>query len=336
MAAPMPPDDVSALMTRVELERSQYKVFDGRSSGKLESGVPSSAAVSPVATMRSREYAPQPEHLSLGSDVARPRWNVLNSLLGKKDEETRSTDAEALLVPMLTFSAGSGGVGKSTILSAVARILSAMGESLFLVYSDAQRSLPLHFGGQQVVPGRIRTLVPPGRDFGHLHLYAHAQDGTEANREVGCWLPRQVNALASEVGRVLCEVSNSEFPERQVLAMASINLRVLVPDISSVLTVNRDLDELEGENQPFYLLNKYDSSVAFHRDVRERLDQALGERLLPFAIRRTDQIAEALASGLTVMDYAPTAPVVEDFKLLAQWLRNSMQRNEVEPAQRIL
>jgi cellulose biosynthesis protein BcsQ len=103
-----------------------------------------------------------------------------------------------------------------------------------------------------------------------------------------------------------------------------------------VLSVNRDLDAMEGGNQPFYLLNKFDASVAFHRDVRDRLSSALGERLLPFTIRRSDQVAEALASGLTVMDYAPNAPVVEDFKLLAQWLRNSMQRNEVESTRRIL
>ena len=336
MAAPMPPDDVSALLTHVELDRSQYKVFGGRSSGKPESGVATSATISPVARMRPRDAVPAPEYPSQNRDVARPRWSVLNSLLGNKNEENASQNTEALLVPMLTLSGGSGGVGKTTILSSLARVLSAMGESIFLVYSEAQRTMPLHFGGQQVVPGRVRTLVPPAHDYGHLHLYAHAQDGTEANREVGRWLPQQVNALASEVGRVLCEVSNSEFSERQTLAMGSINLRILVPDINSVLSVNRDLDAMEGGNQPFYLLNKFDASVAFHRDVRDRLSSALGERLLPFTIRRSDQVAEALASGLTVMDYAPNAPVVEDFKLLAQWLRNSMQRNEVESTRRIL
>jgi cellulose biosynthesis protein BcsQ len=106
-----------------------------------------------------------------------------------------------------------------------------------------------------------------------------------------------------------------------------------------VLSVNRDLAESDREpdSQPtFYLLNKYDATVPFHKDVRERLRIVLGERLLPFAIRRTDQIPEALAAAVTVVDYAPNAPVVEDFKLLAQWLRNSMQRNEIEPQRHIL
>jgi cellulose biosynthesis protein BcsQ len=259
----------------------------------------------------------------------------LNSLLSAGPKDQFEAIPEALLIPMLTFSAGSGGVGKTTILSTVARVLSGMGESIFLVYSDSQRSLPLHFGGQQVIPGRVRTFVPPARDFGPLHLYARSEDQSGIGEEVGCWLPRQVNALVSEVGRVLCETTSPDLPERQMFDLASINLRVLVPDINSVLAVNRDLagsDSTRDSLPTYYLLNKYDSAVPFHKDVRERLRGVLGERLLPFAIRRTDQIPEALAAGVTVVDYAPHAPVVEDFKLLGQWLRNSMQRNEIVSA----
>ena len=129
MAAPMPPDDVSALMTRVELDRSQYKVFDRRPGPQLESGAPSHPAVQPVARIRSRvrpaAVAGSSAHLQ---EVAHPRWNVLNSLLSVENDDPASSAPEALLVPMLTFSAGPGGVGKTTILSSLARILSGMGE----------------------------------------------------------------------------------------------------------------------------------------------------------------------------------------------------------------
>jgi len=56
---------------------------------------------------------------------------------------------------------------------------------------------------------------------------------------------------------------------------------------------------------------------------------------LPFAIRRTDQPSKALAAGVTIMNYAPT-PLVGDFKLLAEWLRNSTHRNEIEAARRLI
>jgi cellulose biosynthesis protein BcsQ len=263
---------------------------------------------------------------------------MLNSLLAVDQKDEIAAKPEALQVPMITFSAGAGGVGKTTILTSLARILSGIGESIFLVYSDSQRTLPLHFGVKQLEPGRVRTLIPPMRDLGHLHLYSHAPDENGMLEEVGSWLPGQVNALASEVGQVLCEITSEDMSERETLDLTSINLRVIVPDINSVLTVNRDLaasDDDPDSRPTFYLLNKFDATVPFHKDVRERLSTVLGERLLPFVIRRTDLIPEALAAGSTVVDYATDAPVVEDFKLLAQWLRNSMQRKEVAPIRSI-
>jgi cellulose biosynthesis protein BcsQ len=340
MAAAAPPDDVSALMKRVELDRSQYKVFDGRQGSQIESGAASPRAAHSSVRIPFRVPTPAADSPAQIQETSRPRWNLLNSLLATENDDSVGAQPEALLVPMLSFSAGSGGVGKTTILSTVARVLSGMGESVFLVYSDSQHSLPLHFGGQKVVPGRVRTFIPPARESGQLHLYARPQEESGISEEVGCWLPREVNALASEVGRVLCEVTNSEIPESEVLDLSLINLRVLVPDISSVLAVNRDLAELDrgqdsNSHLTYYLLNQYDSAVPFHKDVRERLRMVLGDRLLPFTIRRTDQIPEALAAGVTVVDYAPNAPVVEDFKLMAQWIRNSMMSNQIEPVRRV-
>lgn len=333
----VPPDDISALLSRVELDRSQYKVFERRLGGQNDAGVFPRLAIHTAAKTHTRVNSPAADSAAHVSQASHPRWNVLNSLISV-EHTAHATATEELLIPMLTFSADSGGVGKTTILTTLASILSSMGESIFLAFSDSQCTLPMHFGGQQVVSGRIRTLIPPKRDFGELHLYACSQEECGSDQNVD-WLPRQVNPLVAEVGRVLCEITNSEMPQRQTRELGTINLRVLVPDISSVLAVTRDLAALENEpdsERSFYLLNKFDSSVPFHRDLRDRLSAVLGERLLPFAIRRTDQLAEALAAGVTIMDYAPEAPVLGDFKLLAEWLRNSMHRNEIEPARRLI
>jgi cellulose biosynthesis protein BcsQ len=349
MAAIMPPDDISTLMTRVHLDRSQYKVFEGRRSTAIDSGAPPRAAFQPVAKMEPRTHVPAAKSPSCIQECARQentrqepprhRWNVLNSLLGVGRKDEIAARPEALQVPMITFSAAAGGVGKTSILSTLARILCGMGESIFLIYSDSQRTLPLHFGGKQVVPGRVRTLIPPTRDLGQLHLYSRPQDENGMAEEVDSWLPREVNALVSEVGRVLGEITNQDMSEQQTLGLASINLRIIVPDINSVLTVTRELAEVDDDPDvppTFYLLNKYDPTVAFHKDVRERLEMVLGERLLPFSIRRTDLIPEALAAGSTVVDYAPDAPVVEDFKKLARWVREAKVRNEIAPVRSIV
>ena len=65
------------------------------------------------------------------------------------------------------------------------------------------------------------------------------------------------------------------------------------------------------------MLNQFDPSLPLHLDVREVLREQLGERLLPFALRRTPAVSEALAEGMTVVDYAPASTVAEDFVALA-------------------
>jgi hypothetical protein len=60
-----------------------------------------------------------------------------------------------------------------------------------------------------------------------------------------------------------------------------------------------------------YLLNQFDASSPLHLDVREMLQQQLGDRLLPFVLRRSSAVSEALAEGMTVIDYAPDSPVAK-------------------------
>jgi cellulose biosynthesis protein BcsQ len=62
--------------------------------------------------------------------------------------------------------------------------------------------------------------------------------------------------------------------------------------------------------------------LPLHLDVREVLREQLGERLLSVALRRTPAMSEALAEGMTVMDYAPGSPLAEDFTTLAGWVKS--------------
>jgi cellulose biosynthesis protein BcsQ len=73
---------------------------------------------------------------------------------------------------------------------------------------------------------------------------------------------------------------------------------------------------------PYYVLNQFDHSLPLHLDVREVLREQLGDRLLPFALRRAPAMSEALAEGMTVMDYAPNSTVAEDYGSLAGWVKS--------------
>ena len=56
------------------------------------------------------------------------------------------------------------------------------------------------------------------------------------------------------------------------------------------------------------------------RDVKASLERQLGDRLLPITLRRSDAVAEALADGMTVIDYCPENGIAQDFVRLADWL----------------
>jgi cellulose biosynthesis protein BcsQ len=101
----------------------------------------------------------------------------------------------------------------------------------------------------------------------------------------------------------------------------------LVPDLSCVFGLLKFEQALrhrgarpEESRTVFYVLNKFDGSLALHRDIKASLERQLGDRLLPITIRRSDAVSEALADGMTVIDYCPEAGVSEDFLRLAEWL----------------
>jgi len=74
--------------------------------------------------------------------------------------------------------------------------------------------------------------------------------------------------------------------------------------------------------QPYFILNQFDHKLPLHLDVREVLVQQLGDRLLPFVIHRSPAMSEALAEGMTIVDYQPDSILVQDFVNLANWLRS--------------
>jgi len=111
--------------------------------------------------------------------------------------------------------------------------------------------------------------------------------------------------------------------------MSPMILVPVVPDMNSVVSVS-SIDSFFQHNGsgpgkpslPYYVLNQFDSSLPLHLDVREVMREQLGDRLLPFALRHTPAVSEALAEGMTVMDYAPNSTVAEDFGSLAGWVKS--------------
>jgi cellulose synthase operon protein YhjQ len=143
-------------------------------------------------------------------------------------------------------------------------------------------------------------------------------------------LTSEIGRYARGVSRVLVDLATaSGATTRRVMRLAPTVLVPIIPDMNSVVSVSaieaffQHNSTVAGKSvQPFYVLNQFDPSLPLHLDVRELLREQLGDRLLPFAMRRAQSVSEALAEGMTVMDYAPNSSVAEDFGSLAGWVKS--------------
>ena len=280
------------------------------------------------------------------------RWFALKSVFDPQAPAVEQPLAQQpAQAPVLAVFSLAGGVGKTSIIASLGRALSTRGEHLLLVDTTAYGLLPFFFGARDQRPGQLRTFNPPGASLeapiqlitldpesplpdaaGDNSLADGASDRPQE------WLAAEITRLGRAHHRVLVDLpSASGATTRRILRLNPTILVPVLPDMSSVVSVGA-IESFFQHNaaatgsgkhagsgkhiEPYYLLNQFDYSLPLHLDVRELLREQIGDRLLPFTLRRSPAVSEALAEGMTVMDYAPSAPLAEDFSSLAGWVRS--------------
>jgi cellulose synthase operon protein YhjQ len=261
------------------------------------------------------------------------RWYALHSIFAPPEEI--STPSLEDRPPMVVVFSLAGGVGKTCLVATLGRALAAMGEHVLLADTAAYGPLPLYFGSREFKPGVVRTFSPPGGENDApvqvltLEPERYPGDGADEHDPLLGELGRD----GRDASRILVDIGTaSRQVTRRLLLLRPTILIPILPDISSVSTVQAlEAFLFNPANQPnrdrqtgavFYLLNQFDASSPLHLDVRETLQQQLGDRLLPLVLRRSSTVSEALAEGTTVIDYAPGSTVAEDYMHLAAWLRS--------------
>jgi cellulose synthase operon protein YhjQ len=233
--------------------------------------------------------------------------------------------------PMLAVYSLAGGVGKTSLVATVGRCLSSMGEKVLLTDTTSHGLLPFYFGASELQHDTVRTFSPPsGSTDAPIFLVSHEMEKKGSEEAAQELFVEQLVANSQGVHRILLDLTAAS--SWMIGQMARMNLTVLVPvapDMNSVISLgfvekffSGLLDGDARPLQPFYVLNQFDPSLPLHLDVREVLRRKLGDRLLPFVIRRAPAVSEALAEGMTVVDYAPEAPIAEDYINVATWLRS--------------
>lgn len=261
------------------------------------------------------------------------RWFALKGLFEEAaapEPSPETAPKPALAIPVLAVFSLAGGVGKTSLVATLARNLSARGERVLLVETAPFGLLPCFFGARDRRPGALRTFAPPDGDTdAPVQMIALNADALTPDASGHDPLAAEIVQCAQSAGRVIVDIATaSAAVARRVLRMAPMVLVPVVPDMNSVVNVgfidclfHRKPDPSANFSEVYYVLNQFDPSLPLHLDVREVLRERLGDRLLPFALRRTPAISEAHAEGMTLVDYAPTSAAAEDFNNLAAWVK---------------
>jgi cellulose synthase operon protein YhjQ len=261
------------------------------------------------------------------------RWFALKGVFeqpGQDQPETAPVRQKETRTPVLAVFSLAGGVGKTSLVATVGRALSSMGEKVLLTDTTSHGLLPFYFGASELRQGAVRTFSPPsGSTDAPIYLVSYDVDQKGSDEAAQQELAEEIINNSRGTHRILLDLTvSSSWIVRRLSRMNPTILVPVAPDMNSVISLQTVEKFFSGVNdgdgrplQPFYVLNQFDTSLPLHLDVREVMRRQLGERLLPFVIRRAPAVSEALAEGMTVVDYAPDAPVAEDYLNLATWLR---------------
>lgn len=275
---------------------------------------------------------PAEDTLQGSRDRLASRWYALRGVF-----EGVSAPPEALPVapparaPVVAVFSLAGGVGKTSLTATLGRALSSRGERVLLVDTAPYGLMPFFFGAHDQRPGVLRTFSPPGTS-GDAPIQMVTIDPDTLGPETAAQevLSSEVMKYSRGVSRVVVDLATaSGATTRRVLRMSPLVLVPMVPDMNSVVSVSsidsffmHNINPNSKQLMPFYILNQFDASQPLHLDIREILREQLGDRLLTITLRRTPAVSEALAEGMTVMDYAPNSTVAEDFANLAGWVKS--------------
>ncbi|HEY5382376.1 MAG TPA: cellulose synthase operon protein YhjQ/BcsQ [Acidobacteriaceae bacterium] len=272
------------------------------------------------------------ETLQQSRERVASRWFALRGLFdqGPHEQAPEIPVSRSGEVPVLAVFSLAGGVGKTSLVATLGRALSSTGEKVLLTDTTSHGLLPFYFGASELKPGVVRTFSPPmGSADAPVHLLSFDVREKGGDLEAQEAMAEELSRDSQGMQRVLVDLSPAApWVARRLARMNTLMIVPMAPDMSSIISLgaiekffNDIVDGSERPIHPCYLLNGFDASQPLHLDVREVLRQQLGDRLLPFVIRRSPAISEALAEGMTVMDYAPEAGVASDFMNLAAWLR---------------
>ena len=286
----------------------------------------------PQPVQQQQEPPQVPDTLQHSRERVASRWFALKGVFDHSQEqsEPQPVRKQEYRVPTLVVFSLAGGVGKTSMVATLGRAMSSMGEKVLLTDTTSHGLLPFYFGARELRPSVVRTFSPPpGSTDAPIYLVNYELDQKGNDQATQEWVMDEITRNGQGAHRMIVDLSSgSSWLLRRLGRLNPTVIVPLAPDMNSVISLQavekffHGVTDADGRPvRPNYVLNQFDSSLPLHLDVREVMRQLVGDRLLPFTIRRNPAVSEALAEGMTVIDYAPSSPVSEDFMNVATWVR---------------
>jgi len=280
-----------------------------------------------------KTQAPGRETLQDSKERVASRWFALKGLFEEAAPEMpamQRAKSRGEETPLLALFSLAGGVGKTSLAATLGRSLSLLGERVVLMDATLSGLLPYYFGEREVRPGEVRNVLPrEGSQGAPISLTIRDASGMSEDKRWQEIMTDEVLRNGTGNQRMVLDLSSgSSWLLRRLADLHPVVLVPVLGDMNSVIGLHaverifRSIVDSDGRALlPYYVVNQFDGSLPLHLDVREVLRRQLGERLLRAVIRRSPAVSEALAEGMTVVDYEPGALVSLDYMDVAGWLR---------------
>ena len=256
-------------------------------------------------------------------------------------EQPRPTVMPACRAQVVVLVSVNGGVGRSTLATALGSGLQRQGRAVTVLELDPQNALHLHFGLPQDTPGIGRAslcnqpwdrLAQPG--FAGCRVVVFGETDLQQQEDLQRWLKQDPDWLAQHLSRlglseqdmvIIDTPAGNNVYLHQALHVANCVVVVALADAASLGT----LEQMQRLLAPYLarpsaprchvFVNQLDEGSAFSLDMVEVFKQRLGENALE-VIHRDPLISEALAFGEDPLDSEAASMACDDIHGLCQRL----------------
>ena len=337
------------LTVRPPEERTVSLVDEQRSS---DAPLTATQRSQPLAAIVEPQVPDQPRSDSLPpSPAPAPLQYLLQEVARAREAEAAARNQQALLetlnkepfkaikAKVIAVVSPKGGVGKTTLSAGLATVLRLQGGQTLAIDLDPQSALQHHLQVSPDVAGmgnaslqgeNWRSLLLPGSAGTQLLPYGELDE--EERRTLERYLDSDPHWLARQLARM--ELGESDVvvidtpPGRtayleQVLTVADQILVIVTADAASYQTLDQ-MDRLLKTSRPrlsaavcSYVINQFDASRAFSRDMLVVLERRLGRQLLG-VVNVDHDISEALAYGRNPLEGACASEGCKDMLALGR------------------